>query len=837
MGEPYNLQLISNTFGDELFYEVNRNCFDRLGARNIFQRQFGDDLSRTDSLYIIIGTDSGLLPGWLLSKGLPEGSRYLFIELAEVIAALGARLNVLTEDPRVSITTPDDWQSLQEDFQFTDYACLESISVTASIAAQDAYIPEYRTIRRETQKAVDQFIWKTSYQLGSQVFVKRHIENLTENRVPAIVLNNQFAGRTAVILGGGPSLDAFIPWIKENRQRITVIAVSRISRRLLEAGLHPDIVVSIDPNSISFDVSKESLRFGRNTLLVNAYHVSTPLLAQWHGPSAYFGPRYPWLTSANPLNTQHRGPTVTNAALAMAVEMGFETIIFGGVDLCYSREGHTHAMGSNERQAGPLLGSEDTQVETNGGWLADTNHAFAEAVTTMGQQAQEAVDQGCTLINSAVTAAKIPNVRYCPIEELPKPEPSEPSTSIIARHIPQDIHADRMRHYQGVKQELAHINGRLRGMGKLALEALECNDGLFGRNGKKADFKYKKRMDKIERKLDREYKDLAPLIKNFGARTFLRLVRPDKDKEWSDEEIERWGRGYYESYKTSADLLLDLVSAAQERLAARMEELGPEPNIGLLAAQWKKDGTPGRARILLENNPSLGLNEYELLQNIREFEAILDNDDTQQARLCTDRYTLAPVQGRLTWLFQHHDLDALEHIATELARQSSEEANELTLLATGYLQELSDQPEEALLTYQQMIDSAAHALSPDREYDNPRLEDALRHMSAIAINQGDTQNALLILDALTSLSPNYAPQYAELLRITGNLQAAADLYTDYLQRAPHDISSFMRLGKLYQDAGAIDSAIWIYRHIVTGDPTNETALQLLDSLEKVSTNS
>lgn len=838
MSEYPGLQFISNKFGDELLYEVNRTSFDRLGASQVFQRHFGNRFEHTDSLYIIIGTDSGLLPAWILNKGIPEGTRYLFIELPEVIAALGTSLGTLTEEPRLAVTTPDAWESLKDDFQFSDYACLESISVTASIGAQDAYLSNYRTIQRQTQQAIEQFIWKTSYQLGSQVFVKRHIENLGENRVPAIVLNNAFCGRTAVILGGGPSLDDLIPWVKENRDRVAVIAVSRISRRLIECDIQPDIVVSIDPNPVSFDVSKEALRFDQGTLLANAYHVSTPLLAQWRGPSVYFGPRYPWLTTANPDNTRHHGPTVTNAAFAMAVDMGFETIIFAGLDLCYSREGHTHAKGSNERQAGPLLGSDDMQVETNGGWFADTNHAFAEAITTMGQQAQEATRRGYTLINSAIAAAKIANIQYCAIEELPKPAISEPPESIIARHLPQDAHADRLQHYKNAKRELASINGRLRSMSKLAVEALECNDGLFGRNGKQADFKYKNRMDKIERRLDRDFKDLAPLIKSFGVRTFLRLVRPDKDKEWSDEEIEYWGRGYYQSYKVSAETLLDIVASAQERLSSRMEELSPQPNLDVLLRQWDKDGTPGRAQVLLENNPNPDLREQgELQERIQKFEGILGNNDTQQARQCAERYTLAPVRARLSWLLQHDDRDTLERIAVELAQQPGEEANELALLATGYLQELDNQHAEAMASYQKIVDLAADALAPDREYDNPNLEDALRQMSAISLNNGDIDDALLILNALTTLAPNYAPQYAELLRITGNIQEAADVYTEYLQRAPRDLSSFLRLGKLYQDAGAIDSAIWVYQHVIEEDPANDAAIQLLGSLPEDSNKS
>lgn len=834
MIEPSSAQFLSNRFGDEYLYEVNRGGFDRLGAHTVFEGEFGSKLRETDHLYLIIGTDSGLLPAWLLAGGIPEGSRYLFIELPQVLEALGERLDRLREHPRLAICTPDAWQELDEDFQFGDYACLEAIAVSASIAAQDAYLPDYRPLLQDVQQYVETFTWKVAYQLGNQVFVRTHIENLAENRVPAVVFKDSFAGRTAVVLGGGPSLDDLLPWVIDNRERLIVIAVSRICRRLLEAELQPDIVVSIDPHPVSFDVSKELLRLDDKVLLMTAYHVSPLLLAQWHGPTTYFGPRYPWKTKANPDNLPNQGPTVTNTALAMAVELGCRTVILGGVDLCYSKEGHTHALGSNERQAGPLLGAEDVQVETNGGWLADTNHAFAQAVENIAGQAAAALERGCTLINSAAAACRIPNVDYCPIEQLPLPEPGTAVSDTVAALLPADARRDRLRHYQEVKQELARINGRLRSMAQLALDALDCNDGLFGRNGKTADFKYKKRMDKIERKLDHDYKDLAPLIKNFGARTFLRLVRPHKDKEWSEEEIERWGRAYYESYKLSADLLLDIVEQAQQRLDARLEELAATPDVERLSAQWLQDNTPGRAKILLAEHPLDGFSgaaRVRLDRLLEDFEDTLSNRDTQQARWCAEKYTLAPVRSRLALLFQRQDQAALSQIAAELAQQSGQEAEELALLARGYLHELAGEPEQALGQLQRIVDSAADALRPEAQYANPRLEDALRHMCSITLQQGDPQSTLMVLDALTMLAPNYAPQYAELLRLTGQLQAAADVYTNYLQRTPGDMATLLRLGKLYQEAGAMESARWAYRHILEQDPENRSARQLLDEME------
>lgn len=837
-------QFIVTPHGDEILYEVNRDSFDRIGSDALFRQHFGELFRAEDTLFVIVGTDSGLLTRWILHKPLPAGSRFVFVELSGIVDAVASRLPDQADSQRLAVITPDQWATLEQPFRYQEYAYINRVRLVASLGALDAYLPDYRMLHQTVEQAVDRLQHAVRDQLGSQVFIRRQIENLADNLQPAEHLRGRLAGHTAVILGGGPSLDQVLPWVREHRDRLVVFAVSRIARQLLAHRLTPDIMVSIDPHAVSFDVSKEMLRLDPDTLLINAFHVSPLLLGQWQGTALYGGNRYPWQTRREEQNLAAAGPTVTNTALAMAVQLGCAQVVLAGVDLCYSREGHTHASGSNERLAGPQLGAVGNRVETNGGWLADTDAPFALAVELMGQQAAHAREQGCRIINPAPGAARIPHVDHCPLAAIELPGGLPPARDTIARHLPVLDSDARCRVLQDSAAELARVNGRLRSMLKLTEQALDCNDALFGRNGRDADFRYKKRMDKIERRLDQEFQDLSPVVKSFGAAGFLRLIRPDREREWSDDELEALGRNYYRIYGESIRQLLDHVEAAQARVAARLEEEADSPDLARLFAQWRRDDTPGRARLLQARRPELAdrlsaEQQAQLGELQQAFERVLDDQDTAQARRCRAQHVLAPVRSKLLVLRQRQDSGELARLAEQLGKQDSAEAGELQALALGYLAEIQDQPTQALAHYSRILHAAADQLGEGlrEQPHNPRLEDALRRMSVITLQQGDTANALMVLDVLAAMSPVYEPQYADLLRLSGRLQDAVNAYTDYLQKVPGDLSTMLKLGRLFQDAGVVDSARWAYGYVLEKDPDNKAARGLLQDLGEAASSS
>lgn len=830
-------RFISNSFGDKLLYEVNRGTFDKVGSTALFEQQYGSLFSVPDTLFIVIGTDSGLLPRWIAEQEPPPGSRFVFVELPELVDVIRDRLAGLLEQKSFSLANAANWLDLAEECRYSDYAYLDRLKVVASLGALDANLPEYRLLEADVAGKIGDYIRDIQIQLGSHAFIRRQIENIADNHTPATVLRDIAPGETAVVLGGGPSLDDILPWVIEHRDRITVIAVSRIARRLLDSDLRPDIVVSIDPHDVSFDVSKEALLFEHRPLLVCGNHVSSHLLGQWPGPSVYRGSRFPWPSDNDPDNLPMAGPTVTNLAIAMAVDMGYSRVILAGVDLCHSPEGHTHASGSNERAVGPRLGVVGQQVETNSGQLADTDPAFAQAVHITGEQAGRAQEQGCEIINPAVHAARIEHVRHIPLAGIDTPGlPRSGIRDRIDSRLGDQV--GRMQQaLQAARQELAWAHKQLQDVLKLTDEALDANQRLFSDSDNGHDFRYKKRMDKIEHKLDRQFRKITPTLKSFSLGGFLGLIRPRRETDWEDKEIQAWGRRYYEIYRDGANRLLELIDASQQRTAVRLEELKPSPDLGLLLEQWQRDGQPARAIHFRQRHPQLVDQAPAKIQKTfgemaAQLDQLLAQTETRQARNLQYFHSLQPVRSKLQILFRQGNRDELTRLANNLERIDQPLAMELASLARGYLAELVDDSESAMHHYQLLLDAAAEKLGAEQKLQaSPCLEDALRRMSYLALQQQDTQTALLSLDVLSAISPMYEPQYAELLRMSGRIQDAADVYTDYLKKIPDDLATMIKLGKLFQDAGAAESACWAYDYVLEKAPDNQAALRLRESLK------
>ncbi len=824
-----------NAFGDRYLHEVNRGSFNQLGAAAVFRKHFGDKLKAKDTLTIIVGTDSGALVRHINDQGVPEGSRFLFVELDELLPTIHEELADLALDEGITIVGQHAFTEPFKAIRFTDYANIGRIDLLESIGALDAYLGEYRTAIADIRQQLNAILWAHNSQLSNPSFIRCQLHNLLEEHVPASMLCDSFRGQTAVLLGGGPSLDEVLPWVTEHQHDLCIVAVSRITRRLRETGVTPHIVVSIDPNDVSFDVSKELLTLDPRTLFAHANHVHSGLLTQWRGRSVYLDRRFPWDSDQADDNIKSVGPTVTNTAFGLIRAMGFERVIFGGIDLCHSSDGYSHAKGSNEYDAGPRFAGNEIRVPTNSGRSAETPPDFYTAIRSFGGQIAPAVEQGMIVLNPAANAAAIDGVTFAPLDTIELDTlQTDPFETLHAR-LPADTAALRRGNIAVMQRELARVNGRLRKVDQLAREALDCNDGLFGRNGKRADFKYKKRMDKIERQLDNKLKDVSQIVRMFSARAFLSM--PPSDREWSDDEIEQAGKTYYTAYRENTRLLLDLVERAQTRLKSAIEEESDDPDFDRLLQQWDSDKVPGRAQAWRHRHPTVAARLPDDVvarfdQCDRAFEQLLQARDTDHARKARQDVSLAPVAGRLQLLFKQKKQAELSDVITLLQGLSGTEAAQLAQLGLGYLGELQGDEGAAFDHYAELIELVREDLNTEAQHSsNRRLEDALGRMAVIALSQQQHEQALLIMETLAGLAPAHQPQYAELLRLTGDTDAAIDIYTNYLNSAPGDLVSMLRLGRLYQSIGAKEAAKTAFDYVLQQEPDNTTAKSLLKQLD------
>ncbi len=813
-----------NAFGEKYFYNLNRDSFDKISSQALFDAKFSNKLFQPNSLNIIIGTDSGLLPLYLVQKGLPKGTRYIFIEPAFILEQLVNHQLLEELDPAIACIALEQWEEHTQLFKMQDYFYINSVRSFNSFCAEDDNCNAYAELSWHITEVLAQCHWNMNMVLGNETFTSRQIANLADNLLPAKLLSNAFHGKTVVLLAGGPSLDNALPWVQQHRQHVVIFAVSRISRQLKNIGIEPDFIFSVDPTELSFDISKEMLTFSNRPIFVYAYHSIPSLVSQWHGIGLYLGPRVAWQSALNHDNIDGAGPTVTNTALSVAHSFGFNRVILAGVDLCFTRDGYTHATGSDEHIAGPRFNLTSLQVETNGDFMAPTSCDLVAAIQTLAMQAQLITATGCQIINPSANAAKVSNIDYIPLTDIELDDNPVDVSSIIAKQIIPSIH--RFHDYSAIINELKRVQFQINAILRLAKNALTINEGMYNAQGAIENYKDKKRLDKIEKKLNRDHRQYSKLVKKFGIRSFIKITKPFTDEDWSAEEAKEMGNAYYEAYSNGAVALLKLINEAMARVYSRQEESREQPDFTLLVGQWRKDRSFGRARLWQQKYfhadiPESVQTEFNDLEEL--FATILANKDTAHMAQAKSYTSFSMLKKRAGLLFKHQKIQELTDLLSGLHKHEEQEAAvPYVYLINGYLAELRDDTETALTAYHNIIDSE----------DSPLLEDALLRIAAISISTNDIAdtNAYLSLQCLSQLNPFYLPFYAEITNLRGDALAAIDIYHNYINQFPEDALAQMKLTALYMENKIYDAAELMLDYILTKTPDSKSAIDLKKQL-------
>lgn len=146
-------------------------------------------------------------------------------------------------------------------------------------------------------------------------------------------LKNLFSGGTAIIAASGPALDDSLDYIRANRNRALLISVSRATRRLVEEGLSPDIVV-VNDNRLDVDTQFDDLPHLPRTVLV-AHALSCAGVgadgADRFGARYFFG--HPQSQGLGKGTTLSAYGSVVTACFSLAHRLGCATCVLAGVQL------------------------------------------------------------------------------------------------------------------------------------------------------------------------------------------------------------------------------------------------------------------------------------------------------------------------------------------------------------------------------------------------------------------------------------------------------------------------------------------------------------------------
>ena len=820
MTEPYLIS--TNQFGEQYLPLINNNTFNTNGSEFVFQRQFKDQLWKECEFNIFIGTDSGLLVKYILKHGIPKNSRFVFIENKHVLDSIKELLPDITEhSQQLAICSEEDWDQKCYELEIDTYILAKKMFFNQSAAAHDSSITEYEGMIQPIRLALEQMTYAIDITSGGARFISQQLKNVAENTSPILLLKDKFPDKTAIILGGGPSLDEHMEWIKANQNSLVIICVSRLAKKLLQENLTPHMIFTVDPDEGSFDIGKQLLNFPEEVLFVYSNSGNEQLIAQWHGKSAYIGERFTWPSKQEKDNFIPHGPTVTNTASMTALDLGFKRVLLAGVDLCYSKEGYTHTKGTDEAAAGPFLSQDGQWVDTYAGHRALTDIMLAFAIKCFTEQAAHAKAHNIEVINLSKDAAVIENISFQDTSKIVLNDNKLPIKDIIANHIPDFNTQAAEADYQSILEEIKIINKDLSDIKKLCKEAIKHTEKMFSKDNEgNYNPKYKTQIQKIQNKLSKKYKSQVHLLQAFGSIYFTEFIKPAVTDNWNEQELEDSQRIYFEATLNSLKSFTDLTASISERTLDRLEELAPKPTFSVLKERWEKDKITGRARVWKKRHPekyeTFSAQEQKIIdQYITDFNQIITDEKTQWTERCEQSTHLNGVQAKADKLFNQGNMEGLSQLIEGLKLMSHDpDSTSLSDLCQAYIAAFNDKKEEALAIFKKV----------DEKHIKER---ALKTILLLSVDIMDADTAEDALKKLSAGSSAFTPNYAEILKLKQKYEESIFEYTQYLQEHDGDIPTWISLGKLYLEINEAEMAEMVFSHVLAVDPENQVVNALL----------
>jgi hypothetical protein len=161
-------------------------------------------------------------------------------------------------------------------------------------------------------------------------------------------LRDAYKGRPAIIVSAGPSLRKNKHLLKDASERAVIVAVQTTLQPLLEMGVEPHFVTSLDYHEICtrfFERLPATLR----TELVAEPKATSGIFSMYPGPVSILGNDYAdKLIAEMPVERERlrAGATVAHLAYYLAEHLGCDPIIFVGQDLGFS-DGLCYAPGTS----------------------------------------------------------------------------------------------------------------------------------------------------------------------------------------------------------------------------------------------------------------------------------------------------------------------------------------------------------------------------------------------------------------------------------------------------------------------------------------------------------
>ncbi|MEK5146252.1 6-hydroxymethylpterin diphosphokinase MptE-like protein [Psychrobacillus sp. FSL K6-4615] len=426
--------------------------------------------SLKNNFIVILGYGNGELFEQLVKSDVyKQNAHFLFIEPFQ---------EVLVRDVHREIIN-----SQRDKLTFIHYKNLTSISfmsflneyigMPTSIQVHPNYIKIEEPIIKDCLQVINEGIKTKQISDNTEMWFAKdwiiepllNIQN-TKKAIKIHTLKDKFKGERAILVAAGPSLQQHIEFLKDNKDFFHIFVVGPALRVLLDNGIEPDYVLSIDAGQLNYDTHFKGIVF-EGTLIYET--VSNSSIQTNHQgrlvvsktANDYISPQF----VDNLSEVLKRSPSVAVFTMRAIIYFGFSEVYLVGQDLAlidgeyYAKGVKHHAAVQNEK--------EELVVTNNLGQPVGTTRPLKIFLETF-EAIIKTLPADIAIFNLSKHGAKIEGTIFIEESVITK----EMKNIIILDEEPQEILIDPLA-------VLKEFTGKLKGLQKQVFEAKDNLDRLI----------------------------------------------------------------------------------------------------------------------------------------------------------------------------------------------------------------------------------------------------------------------------------------------------------------------------------------------------------------------
>jgi hypothetical protein len=834
------LEWVENSYGERYLPAVNGDIFARVPSNTVFKQYLHKTFEDNHVLYVVIGTDSGLLPKYIAENYMASGCKFLFVDTPEIAAYLADDYpeplpldeNTETKRKKTPATTPFI-RVVAEGFELGDvgrsglydeYLLRRQVRIVKSLAAIEKNAHAYQSMYQEYERKL------IALQMSNNASAARRFMNAMLNDVPDMIhpismIKNYYENKTFVLLGGAPSLPLIFPWLREHRKEVVVLAASRIAGRLATENITPDYFLAVDPDPQMLDYSQALFQFHDKSVLITSNHLAPNVMGQWAGRNFYMRTRFNFkdIPDDERFNLPGSGPTVMNSAIMTAGYLGASRIILSGVDFCYDPSGYSHESSSLESQIGRYFRYGGYRVTTYSGLEAETDAPMLAASRGLADQVAwlKQVKPAIEIININKYATKVENIDLVDVDDLPV------ITDIVSETQRQDawnkasltIPEYKLLLKEKVFKVIDKHKKRLDKIRPLAQQGIHLVAKMTNENDPRFD-SWLADVKKSRKSIEKTMGDDLFVLFDFAYFDYVKLVTPLSEGKQTLLEALDMMKAYFSAVEKSSQEMADFLQAVRTNSQWRLKECDCQLTRELVD-YWLENNLPGRCYVWFERcgRPTLSESEQSLFDEAAQaFKALLSDKTPSFRNVYEDSHQ------QLTSLWSHakaaikdKDVTRIQDLADYIATVNDDEFYQLSQFLYANLASLRHD-------WTALDEHLSHI-------QHKRLVvPALQLKLDTALIRKDSLLMLETLEELAVYDAFHMYIFAMVCPLLGYEQLAGQAFIYYLRTRPHDkvaLWDYWHWLEKHPDPRAIQDIYDFMVHYQVDDPVLEEKIKQL----------